>query len=509
MKKLGLIILLIFGALEGSANCATGLVDMPVVQSVSVDLAGNIVVCWSAIVDPDLDYYQIVTVDASGGNLPIISNLPGLCAAVPAASYNTDSAIFEFGVYAVDNCFPPNQSSGGNPDYHNTMLLKDSFDVCASSVILKWNAYDDFASGTDVLYNVHLSVNSGPYNVVASTFSLDTAFSGVVYGDTYDFYIEAVELRGLGAISATSNNVRANTLNAVKNPTFNYLAYATVVDASEIKLMFVVDTAADIKQYRIKRALSLNAVYTTVATVNAYAGMNPNLSFTDITDVDANNSSYFYRIDAVDICGVEKISSNIGRTVWVDVVANSFDATNTLTITPYEGWGQVDYYEIYRSVGGVWGSAPVATIPAFTNSLVYKDDITSVFYGDGEFCYKVSAHQKEIPPLLGSPATSLSNVACALQDPLFYVPNAFIPSGDFNTVFKPVLTFANPEGYLFQIYNRRGQVVFQTQDVDQAWNGKFNNSGEMCQEDIYVYVLKFLSVNGDEYLKSGKLSLIR
>ena len=45
--------------------------------------------------------------------------------------------------------------------------------------------------------------------------------------------------------------------------------------------------------------------------------------------------------------------------------------------------------------------------------------------------------------------------------------------------------------YLMQIYNRWGQLVFETQDIDVGWNGATDNSGELNQTDSYVYVINF------------------
>ncbi|MCB0811464.1 MAG: gliding motility-associated C-terminal domain-containing protein, partial [Flavobacteriales bacterium] len=70
-----------------------------------------------------------------------------------------------------------------------------------------------------------------------------------------------------------------------------------------------------------------------------------------------------------------------------------------------------------------------------------------------------------------------------------YVPNAFTPDGDgVNDLFGPV-------GHdLFElemrIYDRWGQVIYETQDPGMPWNGKVNGSGEVAQNGIYVYQIK-------------------
>jgi gliding motility-associated-like protein len=61
-----------------------------------------------------------------------------------------------------------------------------------------------------------------------------------------------------------------------------------------------------------------------------------------------------------------------------------------------------------------------------------------------------------------------------------YIPNTFKPVTDFAIV-----------AWDFSIYNRWGQIIFQTNDPAQAWDGKLN--GVMCQDGNYSYVLKFRS----------------
>ena len=72
-----------------------------------------------------------------------------------------------------------------------------------------------------------------------------------------------------------------------------------------------------------------------------------------------------------------------------------------------------------------------------------------------------------------------------------YIPNTFIPDENGrNELFKPITDF-DIVAWEFRIYNRWGQVIFQTNDPAQAWDGKLN--GVMCQDGNYSYLLKFRS----------------
>lgn len=502
--------MLLIGFTKIHANCTTSIVPVPVVDSITVDLLGNITICWQPVADPDLEFYTIFMVNPlTGANDSIDSVAIGInCYTIPSGNNNSDNETIELGVVGVDIC---NNNSAVGANYHNTILLSSTFDVCTASASLTWNAYDDFTTGPNVLYSIYVSINNGAYSLAGTSLTTNFTYTGITQGPTYDFYVMAVENIGAGPYSSSSNDVRPPTINALKIPAFNYLYSATVVDSMEISLQFYVDTFADISSYNIKRALSASGPFVTVGSIGAFTGMNPLVQFTDNTELNANSTYYYYIVETVNICGVAGNLSNIGRTIWLDVVSNDMEATNTLTITPYEGWlGNVQKYEVYRAVAGIWESSPVATLSAFSDTMVYVDDITDVFRGDGEYCYKIIATENLVAHVGGLPeATSISNEACALHEPLLYVPNAFAPTSSYNPEFKPVLTFSEPDSYLFQIYNKWGQKIFETKDVNEAWNGRMNNSGKMCQIDSYVYVIKFLSAKSKEFTKKGVVTLVR
>jgi hypothetical protein len=71
---------------------------------------------------------------------------------------------------------------------------------------------------------------------------------------------------------------------------------------------------------------------------------------------------------------------------------------------------------------------------------------------------------------------------------LVYVPSAFTPLG-LNNEFKPVISGVQLDAgnYLLQIFNRNGEVVFESKDIINGWNGKYNGTGSMCPVGVYVW----------------------
>ena len=96
-------------------------------------------------------------------------------------------------------------------------------------------------------------------------------------------------------------------------------------------------------------------------------------------------------------------------------------------------------------------------------------------------------------------------------------PNAFTPNtsgsnggkfqeGDFsNDVFFPFVK--GVAEFDLMIFNRWGQMIFRSKDINIGWDGYFN--GKLCQQDIYVWKANILFIDGRTYVKTGSISLIR
>lgn len=94
---------------------------------------------------------------------------------------------------------------------------------------------------------------------------------------------------------------------------------------------------------------------------------------------------------------------------------------------------------------------------------------------------------------------------------LFYVPNTFTPDGDeHNNIFLPIMTAGfSPATYEFYVYNRWGEVVFESKDTKVGWDGTYAGN-EMSQAGIYIWVIRFKDDDNDEKFEfSGHVNLMR
>jgi gliding motility-associated-like protein len=88
---------------------------------------------------------------------------------------------------------------------------------------------------------------------------------------------------------------------------------------------------------------------------------------------------------------------------------------------------------------------------------------------------------------------------------LFFLPNAFTPDGDgLNDLFKPVID--NFLTYELLIFNRNGELVFESKDPSEGWNGSFHNKDFYCPAGVYAirYSIDF----GENVLKEGVTTVV-
>ncbi len=93
---------------------------------------------------------------------------------------------------------------------------------------------------------------------------------------------------------------------------------------------------------------------------------------------------------------------------------------------------------------------------------------------------------------------------------LYYVPNTFTPDGDqHNNVFLPIMTAGfSAESYEFYVYNRWGELIFESHDIRTGWDGTY--SGRMSQVGIYTWVIRFKDDDNDEKHEiSGHVNLMK
>ncbi|MEI7801122.1 MAG: PKD domain-containing protein [Bacteroidota bacterium] len=101
--------------------------------------------------------------------------------------------------------------------------------------------------------------------------------------------------------------------------------------------------------------------------------------------------------------------------------------------------------------------------------------------------------------------TTVVKVFC--NDNALFVPNAFTPNGDGkNDVFHLDGKGISELHYL-RIYNRWGQLVFETKSFNSSWDGRVN--GKKSEPEVFDYYLEAVCTTGETIRKQGNITLIR
>ena len=91
---------------------------------------------------------------------------------------------------------------------------------------------------------------------------------------------------------------------------------------------------------------------------------------------------------------------------------------------------------------------------------------------------------------------------------LLYIPNAFTPNNDgINDVFRVI--GSSIERFEILIFNRWGEKVYESTDINQVWDGSHEGGNYYVPNDIYQYVVKVKGFDTDAFERSGTVSVMR
>jgi gliding motility-associated-like protein len=91
---------------------------------------------------------------------------------------------------------------------------------------------------------------------------------------------------------------------------------------------------------------------------------------------------------------------------------------------------------------------------------------------------------------------------------IFVLPNAFTPNGDgLNDQFKILYNSSVVAVNYFKVYNKMGKLVFETNNIEEGWDGRVN--GIMQDSDAYYWVAEYRSWNNKIFQRKGSVVLLK
>ena len=138
------------------------------------------------------------------------------------------------------------------------------------------------------------------------------------------------------------------------------------------------------------------------------------------------------------------------------------------------------------------------SVDAVSYEWVFNDGTTStetspthVFAPDeyGEFEIKLTATSQ-----FGCVDVTFGSVTVK-EELVYYVPNSFTPNGDGdNDIFLPIFTSGyDPNEFSLLIFNRWGQIIFESYDPKAGWKGTLGENGEIVQDGTYTWKIEFMA----------------
>jgi gliding motility-associated-like protein len=191
-----------------------------------------------------------------------------------------------------------------------------------------------------------------------------------------------------------------------------------------------------------------------------------------------------YQLVVTNIVGCRD-TAIVHLTVYSQVIADAGPDDNTIINEPYQlnGSGGVTY---------LWTPANVLNNPTFQSP-------TAILSSDTRFYITV----KDANGCVDTDSVLIR----VFNGATFTIPNAFTPDGDgLNDVYRPTYLGIKKLEY-FRIYNRYGQLMFETNDIGRAWDGRYK--GRMQNIDNYIYVVKGIDKYGKEKILKGNVLLVK
>ncbi|MBD3636857.1 MAG: PKD domain-containing protein [Crocinitomicaceae bacterium] len=105
----------------------------------------------------------------------------------------------------------------------------------------------------------------------------------------------------------------------------------------------------------------------------------------------------------------------------------------------------------------------------------------------------------------------ICNTVTVTEELIFYIPNVITPDGDmFNELFMPIFVSGfDPYDYHFTIFNRWGEIIWESYDPSVGWNGHYGDGG-LVEDGVYVWQVDFKSNQSDQrFLRRGHVTVLK
>ena len=96
-------------------------------------------------------------------------------------------------------------------------------------------------------------------------------------------------------------------------------------------------------------------------------------------------------------------------------------------------------------------------------------------------------------------------------DNTLFIPTAFSPNSLIkeNQYFLPKGIGFDENNFEMYIYDRWGDKVYETFDINKPWDGRANDGRKIAQQGVYIWVIFTKDINEKRHKHVGHVALIR
>ena len=407
---------------------------------------------------------------------------------------NPSTGSQNYSIAAYDSC--NNTSLISIP--HRTIYIEGVLNQCLKTITLSWSPYIGWNVSS---YDIFVSTNGGAFklagNVVQNISSFTYNFSS--FGDTYCFYIRGYKDLNPNT-SSSSNTICVSTGSIIANKN-SYIAKASVYN-NIVELVLITETGKSLQKVNIYKKEG-NTSFALWQSPNTSGGV---LRITDPSVyVHSKNYSYYFTTEGP--CNLIFDTSQISTTILLSVLMVS-PGDQLLNWTPYNKFiKNTQKQELLLSNSADFNNSSTWNILTTYSSLLDNGiDQTNFSVIQDKICYCIRAIENDANLVFSRKDTSYSNIECLNADPIVYFPNAIQING-FNTSFYPKGVFIDYTKSSYQIYNRWGQLVFETENIQTQWYGTYNNSS--VESEVFAFKATIVGLNGNIKYYDGTIIVLK
>lgn len=468
--------------------------EAPILDSVSIVNNSQVIIGWESSASIDVIGTIIYRLEDIWKNIDTIFGNSDT--SYTHNTINTCNENYLYAIAALPSCGLPSPKT--ELTAQRTILLEEPiYDLCSATISLSWEPYINSTPEVEK-YQIWASINGGNPEIIDEIPGTSVIYehNDVAMVTQYNYFVRAI----FGNSSSTSCTKLIATGSYI-DPQHIYLVNTTVETDNSIMLTIDPDLSPITCTWDIYRREAGGVNESLLASLNRTDITTTPFHYHDET-ADGSLGFYKYKINVNDSCGKLALESNIQKSIFLEGNQLS-DIENQLVWNQFEGWDAgVEKYYIYRITADPFPGTIIDSVSSTTTE--YTDNISAISMAHSTINYYIQAVESE-GDFYGYKEVSNSNIIQFFRETEMYMPSAFRPLGQ-NSVFKPVTVGFGGSEYLFQIYNRWGQKIFETNDPAEGWNGMYN--GTRSPQGTYVYRLVYNSVFNERKSQKGIVTLI-